>query len=124
MSSKERKFVPRFRRNNAHLIDADEEEAQIEKELQSHFTWKSDLNEISKEQFHQLDEDQHQQILSTNDQTDQIFSYDLENSNEQLWKIHQGDEHSIQWNQQTDQDDQHKQMTFSIDEKVNEQLDS
>ena len=125
MSSKERKFVPRFRRKNAHLIDADEEEAQaeIEKDLQSHFTWKSDLNEICKEQFDHLDEDQisHQQILSTNDQTEQIFSYDLQNSTEQLWKIHQEDEHSINWNHQTKNDDQQKQITLSIDEKLNEQ---
>lgn len=122
-TTKERKFVPRFRRKNAHLIDADEEEAQaeIEKDLQSHFTWKTNVGEISQEQFDHIDHEQHQQILSTNDQHEQIFSYDLENSNEQFWKIHQGDENSIEWKNSTDENLQEKQIVFSIDEKLDEQ---
>jgi hypothetical protein len=118
-SYKERKFVPRFRRRNENLIDADDREAQalIDKDLQSHFTWTSDLTEDYKYQFdHQ--ENSNQQI-SISDQTDELLSYDIENNDQQqLWKNIIQDNEIIKWN---DDQQEQQQVNLSIEDKLNEQ---
>jgi hypothetical protein len=116
----EKKLVPRFRRRNENLIDADDEEAQalIDKDLQSHFTWTSDLKEDIQQQFNNFD---HQEIsnqqISFIDETNELLSYDIENNTQQLWNNIIQENEIIKWN---DDDDQ-RQVILSIQEKLNEQ---
>ncbi len=121
-SYKEKKLVPRFRRRNENLIDADDQEAQalIDKDLQSHFTWTSDLKEDLKYQFDNFDhqENSNQQI-SISDQTNESLSYDIENNNNQeFWKNIIQDNETIKWN---DDQQEQQQISFSIEDKLNEQ---
>jgi hypothetical protein len=114
---KEKKLVPRFRRRNGNLIDAGDQEADalIDKDLQSHFTWTSDLKEDLKYQFDKFD---HQQI-SISDQTNESLSYDIENNNnQQLWKSIIQDDETIKWN---DDQQEQQQISFSIEDKLNDQ---
>lgn len=113
---KERKFVPRFRRRNANenVVDADDVEAQvlIEKDLQSHFKWTSDLNEEFKYQFDNFDEQYSNQQISLGDQNNEEFLYDIDPNNQQLWNINIEDNdnnHSIKWSENEEQ----KKMMFS-----------
>ena len=120
-SYREKKLVPRFRRKNHDLIDADDREAQalIEKDLQSHFTWTSDLTEDHKHQFDNFDhqENSNQQI-SISDQNDGSLSYDIENNNQQLWNYVVEENETIKW---VDDNDQEQQVNLSIQEKLKEQ---
>jgi hypothetical protein len=120
-SYREKKLVPRFRRRNDDLIDADDREAQalIEKDLQSHFTWTSDLTEDHKHQFDNFDQQENpNQQISITDQNDGSLSYDIENNNQQLWNYLVEESETIKW---IDDNDQQQQVNLSIQEKLKEQ---
>jgi hypothetical protein len=124
IQQKEKKFVPRFRRRNEneYLIDADDQEAQnlIEKDLQSHFKWNTDLHEDLKYQFDhsEYQQENNQQQISLSDQLNEDFIYDIENNNQQLWNINiqENDHQPIQWTH-----DQEQQFTSFSMENIQDQ---
>ncbi|CAF3014200.1 unnamed protein product [Rotaria sp. Silwood2] len=115
-NQKERKLVPRFRRKNQNknLVDVDDQEAQalIEKDLESHFIWKSDTNDDFKYHYDDNQLQENNQQISINDQINQNFIFDIENKSEQLWKnnIEQDDYEIFKWND----DQQQYKISFSI----------
>ncbi|CAF3829330.1 unnamed protein product [Rotaria magnacalcarata] len=127
---RERKLVPRFRRknHNKNLVDLDDQEAQalIEKDLESHFKWTSDIADDFKYQYDDYQYEENDQQISINDQTNDNFLYDIENSSEQLWKnnMENDDNQFTKWTHDQKQNKisfsietiQHKQQQWGLDD--------
>ncbi|CAF3597111.1 unnamed protein product [Rotaria socialis] len=114
---RERKLVPRFRRKNhsKNLVDLDDQEAQalIEKDLESHFKWTSDITDDFKYQYDDYQYEESNQQISINDQANVNFLYDIENSSEQLWKnnMENDDNQFTKWTH----DQKQNKISFSIE---------